>query len=63
MTTPPTKHVPRPPRAPGQVTMYCAALGAGVLLVLFGHASPVEATGYVAPFLVIFERTHRGDRG
>lgn len=43
--------------------MYCAALGAGVMLVLFGHASPVEATGYVAPFLVIFERTHRGGGG
>ncbi|MEU2741292.1 hypothetical protein ABZ656_39705 [Streptomyces sp. NPDC007095] len=45
------------------VTLYRAALGAGMMLVLFGHASPVEATGCVAPFLVIFERTHRDGWG
>ncbi|GAA1900009.1 hypothetical protein GCM10009837_23340 [Streptomyces durmitorensis] len=35
--------------------MYCAALFAGVALVISGHSTPVEASGFVSPFLVIFE--------
>ncbi|MFJ1873014.1 hypothetical protein [Streptomyces chartreusis] len=35
--------------------MYTAALAAGVTLVLVGHTTPVEASGYVSPFLVVFE--------
>ncbi|MEU9386718.1 hypothetical protein AB0D38_39775 [Streptomyces sp. NPDC048279] len=42
--------------------MYCSALAAGVALVLFGHVAPVEASGYVAPFLVVFERLSRDER-
>jgi hypothetical protein len=36
--------------------MYGSALVAGVVLVLTGHATPVEASGFVSPFLVVFER-------
>ncbi|MGW5100527.1 hypothetical protein [Streptomyces sp. NPDC004100] len=36
--------------------MYCAALASGVLLIAVGRATPVEASGYIAPFLVVFER-------
>jgi hypothetical protein len=39
----------------GSALMYCAALTAGVVLVVAGGATPVEASGYVSPFLVIFE--------
>ncbi len=39
--------------------MYCAALAAGVVLVVAGRATPVEASGYVSPFLVIFEGARR----
>ncbi|MEV7344206.1 hypothetical protein [Streptomyces sp. NPDC093544] len=35
--------------------MYCAALAAGVVLVVAGEATPVEASGYISPFLVVFE--------
>ncbi|MGW7413417.1 hypothetical protein [Streptomyces sp. NPDC054863] len=35
--------------------MYGGALAAGVCLVLSGKATPVEASGYVSPFLVVFE--------
>lgn len=35
--------------------MYCAALSAGVVLVVVGQATPIEASGYIAPFLVVFE--------
>ncbi|MFD7778843.1 hypothetical protein [Streptomyces sp. NPDC059753] len=35
--------------------MYMAALIAGVALVVSGKATPVEASGFVSPFLVIFE--------
>ena len=54
----------RPPRAPGtpssrspiaRTVMYCTALLAGVALVITGHATPVEASGYVSPFLVVFQ--------
>ncbi|MEV0734946.1 hypothetical protein AB0I51_03055 [Streptomyces sp. NPDC050549] len=47
-----------PPQQPTQLInafMYCAALIAGVVLVVAGRATPVEASGYVSPFLVIFE--------
>ncbi|ATL27460.1 hypothetical protein KY5_2442c [Streptomyces formicae] len=48
-------------RPMGHVLMYCAALAAGVVLVVTGGATPVEASGYVSPFLLIFEgaRAHR----
>ncbi|MEV6947828.1 hypothetical protein AB0N07_38950 [Streptomyces sp. NPDC051172] len=36
--------------------MYCAALAAGVVVIVAGRATPVEASGYISPFLVIFER-------
>ena len=36
--------------------MYGGALIAGVLLILVGRVSPVDASGYVSPFLVIFEK-------
>ena len=39
--------------------MYCAALAAGVVLVVAGRATPVEASGYVSPFVVIFEGIKR----
>ncbi|MGR3875613.1 MULTISPECIES: hypothetical protein [unclassified Streptomyces] len=35
--------------------MYCAALTAAVILVVIGHSTPVEASGVVSPFLVVFE--------
>lgn len=40
---------------PASAWMYGGALTAGVLLVLVGNLSPVEASGFVSPFLVIFE--------
>ncbi|MEU3618832.1 hypothetical protein ABZ725_41895 [Streptomyces sp. NPDC006872] len=46
------------PKLPGPIigaVMYVGALGAGVLLVISGKANPVEASGFVSPFLVIFE--------
>ncbi|MFE3106693.1 hypothetical protein ACFXKJ_01930 [Kitasatospora indigofera] len=42
-----------------RVAMYWGALAAGVLLILVGKVSPVEASGYVAPFLVLFERINQ----
>lgn len=50
--------MPSESQRPSQVInalMYCAALIAGVVLVVAGHATSVEASGYVSPFLVIFE--------
>jgi hypothetical protein len=35
---------------------YVGALLAGVVLISSGQATPAEASGYVAPFLVIYER-------
>lgn len=35
---------------------YVGALIAGVVLISSGQASPTEASGYVAPFLVAYER-------
>ncbi|MEU3613136.1 hypothetical protein ABZ725_12625 [Streptomyces sp. NPDC006872] len=43
-----------------RAVMYGGALSAGVFLVLFGKATAVEASGYVSPFLVVFEGTNRG---
>ncbi|MGW0628418.1 hypothetical protein [Streptomyces sp. NPDC002758] len=43
-----------------RAVMYGGALSAGVFLVLFGKTTAVEASGYVSPFLVIFERSHQG---
>ncbi|MYT28371.1 MULTISPECIES: hypothetical protein [unclassified Streptomyces] len=58
--------MPRQSRCPtswlasaSQALMYCAALAAGVVLVVAGRATPVEASGYVSPFLVIFEGARR----
>ncbi|MFE7525220.1 hypothetical protein ACFU7Y_05815 [Kitasatospora sp. NPDC057542] len=41
---------------PVRAVVYGAALAAGVLLVIVGHTTPVEASGFVTPFLVFFER-------
>lgn len=35
---------------------YVSALLAGAVLIGLGAAEPVEAVGYVTPFLVIYER-------
>ncbi|MDU8995721.1 hypothetical protein [Streptomyces mirabilis] len=43
-----------------RAVMYGGALSAGVFLVLFGKTTAVEASGYVSPFLVIFEGSNRG---
>jgi hypothetical protein len=43
-----------------RAVMYGGALSAGVFLVVFGKATAVEASGYVSPFLVIFEGSNRG---
>jgi hypothetical protein len=42
--------------------MYALALLAGVVLVLAGHTSAADASGFVSPFLVVFEgaRHQRG---
>ncbi|WP_262057740.1 hypothetical protein [Streptomyces sp. STR69] len=56
----------QPEQRPAQAInalMYCAALIAGVVLVVAGHATPVEASGYVSPFLVIFEGTKSRSHG
>jgi hypothetical protein len=65
---PPTAKVAEEPQTPTgarhsevvRAVMYGSALSAGVFLVLFGKATAVEASGYVSPFLVIFEGTNRG---
>ncbi|MFD9792123.1 hypothetical protein ACFWXK_14355 [Streptomyces sp. NPDC059070] len=36
--------------------IYGLALVAGVLLIIFGDTSPVEASGFVSPFLVMYEQ-------
>ncbi|MGW2404118.1 hypothetical protein ACWCXK_06270 [Streptomyces sp. NPDC001739] len=36
--------------------IYGLALVAGALLIVFGDTSPVEASGFVSPFLVMFEQ-------
>jgi hypothetical protein len=35
---------------------YISALLAGASLITLGRATPAEASGYVAPFLVVYER-------
>ncbi|GAA2355401.1 hypothetical protein GCM10010246_50580 [Streptomyces cuspidosporus] len=45
---------PAPPWVSG--VTYTAALAAGVVLISSGQATPAEASGYVAPFLVLYER-------
>jgi hypothetical protein len=40
-------------------SMYGCALLSGVLLVLVGHATTAEASGFVSPFLVVFEGRSR----
>ncbi|MEU9208436.1 hypothetical protein AB0D27_10905 [Streptomyces sp. NPDC048415] len=50
------------PNPPFWVTAltYGGALAAGFVLIMTGHASPAEASGYVAPFLVVYEKlSHR----
>jgi hypothetical protein len=42
-----------------RAAMYSGALMAGMFLILVGHTSPVEASGYVTPFLTIFEGVSR----
>ncbi|CAM5636079.1 hypothetical protein STENM223S_06668 [Streptomyces tendae] len=42
---------------------YGGALLAGVVLIMSGHASPAEASGYVAPFLVVYEKLAQRRRG
>ncbi|WP_157877232.1 hypothetical protein [Streptomyces odonnellii] len=41
---------------PAIIYMYSSALLAGVVLIIFGHTTPLEASGYVSPFLVLFEQ-------
>ncbi|MFE2149089.1 hypothetical protein ACFXAO_03510 [Streptomyces lavendulae] len=41
---------------PARAWMYGAALAGGVLLVLVGDVTPLEASGFVSPFLVIYEQ-------
>ncbi|WP_335938583.1 hypothetical protein [Streptomyces sp. PTD5-9] len=36
--------------------IYAGALISGAALIMTGHASPAEASGYVAPFLVVYEK-------
>jgi hypothetical protein len=36
--------------------VYVAAIACGAVLIASGHATGAEASGYIAPFLVIFER-------
>lgn len=38
------------------VIIYVIALLAGMVLICTGHATVPEASGYVAPFLVVYER-------
>ncbi|MFJ4633195.1 hypothetical protein [Streptomyces sp. NPDC088847] len=49
------------PNPPFWVTAfaYGGALLAGYGLIVTGHASPAEASGYVAPFLVVYEKMLR----
>lgn len=46
---------------PGWATglAYVIAPLTGVALVVSGHASVSEASGYIAPFLVVYERMSR----
>ncbi len=53
-TEPPDPSGPRESAA--GAWMYGAALAAGVLLIIAGHTTAVAASGYVTPFLVVFER-------
>ncbi|MFE5718994.1 hypothetical protein [Streptomyces erythrochromogenes] len=41
---------------PARAWMYGGALAAGVLLILVGDVTPLEASGFVSPFLVIYEQ-------
>lgn len=41
---------------PARAWMYGGALAAGVLLILAGDVTPLEASGFVSPFLVIYEQ-------
>ncbi|QDO01106.1 hypothetical protein FNV65_37115 [Streptomyces sp. S1A1-8] len=45
---------PPPPWTAGLT--YVGALISGAALIMTGHASPAEASGYVAPFLVVYEK-------
>lgn len=38
------------------VAVYVAALAAGVILIVSGAATTPEASGYVAPFLLVHEK-------
>ncbi len=49
------KQPPQRPASASRALMYCAALTAGVVLVVAGKATPAEASGYISPFLVVFE--------
>jgi hypothetical protein len=42
---------------------YGGSLMAGFVLIMTGHASPAEASGYVAPFLVVYEKLSQRRRG
>ncbi|MEU2526272.1 hypothetical protein ABZ737_13995 [Streptomyces sp. NPDC013087] len=53
----------QPPDMPGWATgLICIVVPlAGVALVVSGNASVAEASGYIAPFMVMYERiTGRG---
>ncbi|MFC9849870.1 hypothetical protein [Streptomyces prasinus] len=36
--------------------IYGLALVTGALLIIFANTSPIEASGFVSPFLVMFEQ-------
>lgn len=38
------------------MVVYVGALAAGVILIISKAASPTEASGYVSPFLLIYEK-------
>ncbi|MFF7613547.1 hypothetical protein [Streptomyces lavendulae] len=41
---------------PVAVRVYGLALLSGMLLIICGNTTPVEAAGFVSPFLVLFEQ-------
>ncbi len=50
----PRSHGPMPAWVTGLT--YVSALAAGAVLITAGAATPTEATAYIAPFLVVYER-------
>ncbi len=51
---------PSPRRAWAVTTVYVSSLTAGVALIISGAASPTEASGFVAMFLLTYENPRLG---